>query len=93
MDAIPTPSPTRILPKMMTLGDGARAITSAPAKKRTSATRIDIFLPNLSLIHPPTAAPTMAPATAILTMVSYDTLLQVWNSKLNAAVYILYVQK
>lgn len=72
MDAIPTPNPTKILPTMITEGVGARAITSAPAKKRASATKIDFFLPNLSLIHPPTAAPKMAPATAMLTMVSFN---------------------
>lgn len=77
MDAIPTPNPTKILPTMITEGVGARAITSAPAKKRASATKIDFFLPNLSLIHPPTAAPKMAPATAMLTMVSFNK--QVWK--------------
>ena len=70
MDAIPIPKPTKILPTMRSHGDGARAITIEPIKNKTSDNKIDFFRPNLSFIHPPNAAPTMAPATAILTMVS-----------------------
>lgn len=70
MEAIPTPNPTRSLPIIITHGVGARAITIAPMQKTTSADMIDFFLPNLSFIHPPIAAPNIAPATAMLTMVS-----------------------
>ena len=70
MDAMPTPKPTKILPIMMTQGAGAAAIITAPVKNKTSATKIDFFRPNLSFIHPPNAAPKIAPATAMLTMVS-----------------------
>lgn len=70
MDAIPTPNPTNILPRIIIQGAGAAAMITAPMKNSTSATKIDSFLPNLSFAHPPNAAPIMAPATAILTMVS-----------------------
>jgi len=39
-----------------------------PIKKRLSAIIIDRFLPNRSLIQPPTAAPITAPASAVLTI-------------------------
>lgn len=70
MEAIPTPNPTKMRPMMMTPGAGAKAMIMAPIKKRRSATKMDILRPNLSLIQPPAAAPKMAPATAMLTMVS-----------------------
>ena len=73
-DAIPIPNPTKTLPRMMTDGTGAAAITKAPIKNITSATKIDLFLPTLSFIHPPNAAPIIDPATAILTMVSCTTM-------------------
>jgi len=73
MDAIPTPKPTKILPTMRNHGDGARAITIAPIKNKTSDIKIDFFRPKLSFIHPPNAAPIIAPATAILTIVSCKT--------------------
>jgi len=73
IDAIPTPKPTKTLPRMITNGAGAEAITKAPRKNTTSATKIDLFLPTLSFIQPPNAAPIIAPATAILTMVSCRT--------------------
>ena len=53
---------------MRTAGTGAAAITADPTIKRTSATRIDFLLPNRSFIHPPTAAPIIAPAIAVLTI-------------------------
>lgn len=79
MEAIPTPKPTSILPTMITHGAGAIAMTIAPKKNTTSASKIDVFLPNLSFIHPPTAAPMIAPATAILTIVSCKLQLQTWS--------------
>lgn len=75
MEAIPTPRPTKILPIMMTNGVGARAMIKAPARNRESAIKMEGFLPNLSFIQPPNPAPTMAPATAILTIVSLSTVL------------------
>ena len=70
IEAIPTPRPTNILPTMRVAGFGAAAKIIDPIKKRVSATIIDTFLPNLSLIHPPIAAPIIAPAIAVLTMAS-----------------------
>ncbi|GKU92613.1 hypothetical protein SLEP1_g6321 [Rubroshorea leprosula] len=45
-------------------------MTTAPMKKRKSAVSNALLLPYWSLIHPPIAAPMMAPATAMLTMLS-----------------------
>lgn len=70
MEAIPTPKPTMILPMMITQGTGATPITIEPTKNTTSAISIDFLRPRASFIHPPIAAPMIAPATAILTMVS-----------------------
>ena len=70
IEAIPTPRPTNTLPTMRVAGFGAAARIIDPIKKRVSATIIDTFLPNLSLIHPPIAAPIIAPAIAVLTMAS-----------------------
>lgn len=70
MEAIPTPSPTKTRPTMRRAGPGAAAMTTAPMKKRKSAMRIALRLPYRSFIHPPIAAPIMAPAIAMLTIVS-----------------------
>lgn len=70
IEAIPTPRPTNTRPTMRVAGFGAAAKIIDPSKKRVSATIIDTFLPNLSLIHPPIAAPIIAPAIAVLTMAS-----------------------
>lgn len=64
IDAIPTPKPT--MPKIRRDGFGAPAIKIAPMKKRQSAIRIALLLPNLSFNQPPIAAPMIAPATAML---------------------------
>jgi len=71
IDAIPTPSPTKTLPMMRRAGPGAEAMITAPVKNRKSAMRIALLLPYRSFAHPPIAAPMIAPATAILTMLSY----------------------
>ncbi|WVZ86363.1 hypothetical protein U9M48_033159, partial [Paspalum notatum var. saurae] len=71
MEAIPTPRPTKTLPTMITAGVGEKAMIMAPPKNRASAIMMEGFLPNLSFIQPPNAAPTIAPATAMLTIVSY----------------------
>ncbi|CAI9765799.1 unnamed protein product [Fraxinus pennsylvanica] len=63
---------TRQVPTIIIQGAGDNAIIIAPTANRKSATRINNFCPNLSLIHPPTAAPTIAPATATLKIVSYN---------------------
>jgi len=70
IEAIPTPRPTKTRPTMRIDGLVAAAMTAEPIKKSVSARRIAFLLPNRSLIHPPTAAPTIAPARAILTMAS-----------------------
>jgi hypothetical protein len=70
IEAIPTPRPTNTLPTMRIAGLIAAAITTDPMKKSVSARIIAFFLPNLSLIHPPTDAPMIAPASAVLTMAS-----------------------
>lgn len=70
IETIPTPKPTKSLPTIMTHGFGARAMIIEPSTNKKSAHNIDFFLPNLSFIHPPNAAPMIAPATAVLTMVS-----------------------
>lgn len=70
METIPTPKPTKSRPVIMTHGFGARAMTIEPIMNKKSAHIIDFFLPNLSFIHPPNAAPMIAPATAVLTIVS-----------------------
>ena len=71
IDAIPTPSPTKTLPTMRIAGFTAEAMITEPIKKRVSARRIATFRPKRSLIQPPTAAPMIAPASAVLTMASY----------------------
>ncbi|KVI01121.1 hypothetical protein Ccrd_020611 [Cynara cardunculus var. scolymus] len=70
METIPTPKPTKILPTIMTHGFRTRAMTNDPVMNKISANNIDFFLPNLSFIHPPKAPPMIAPATAMLTMVT-----------------------
>ncbi|KAG7012541.1 hypothetical protein SDJN02_25293, partial [Cucurbita argyrosperma subsp. argyrosperma] len=70
MEAIPTPRPTKTRPTMRREGPGEAAMITAPMKKRKSAMRIAVRLPYRSFIHPPIAAPIMAPAIAMLTMVS-----------------------
>ena len=70
MDAIPTPRPTKTRPTMRTVGLGAADMMMAPAKKSKSATNMDNFRPKRSFAHPPIAAPMIAPATAMLTMIS-----------------------
>jgi len=71
MEAIPTPRPTNTLPTIIILGVGEKAMITAPAKNKASAIMMEGLLPNLSFIQPPNAAPTIAPATAILTIVSW----------------------
>jgi len=71
IEAIPTPRPTKTRPTMRIDGLVAAAMTAEPIKKSVSARRIAFLLPNRSLIHPPTAAPMIAPARAMLTMASY----------------------
>lgn len=71
MEAMPTPKPTKILPIIITQGAGASAMVIAPIKKKKSAIIIDILLPTRSFSHPPIAAPAIAPATAMLTIVDY----------------------
>ena len=68
IEAIPTPSPTKTRPTMRIAGLVAAAMIADPIKKRVSAIIIDRFLPNRSLIQPPTAAPITAPASAVLTI-------------------------
>jgi hypothetical protein len=68
MDVIPTPNPTNTRPSTSTNGTGAAAITPEPKKNTTSAVKIDFFRPKLSFIHAPMAAPTIAPATDVLTI-------------------------
>ena len=70
IEAIPTPRPTKTRPTIRVAGFIALAITIDPIKNRASATTIDFFLPNLSFIHPPTEAPMIAPASAVLTIAS-----------------------
>uniref|UniRef100_A0A0A9BT64 INT2 n=1 Tax=Arundo donax TaxID=35708 RepID=A0A0A9BT64_ARUDO len=67
---MPTPRPTKTRPTTSCAGPIADAITAAPAKKRKSATRIDVRRPNRSVVQPPIAAPMIAPATAMLTIIS-----------------------
>ncbi|KAL3851501.1 hypothetical protein ACJIZ3_013383 [Penstemon smallii] len=70
-DHMPTPRPTNTRrPSIRTDAFGAAAMRIAPTKKRKSASRIAVRLPHLSLNHPPIAAPMIAPATAMLTMLS-----------------------
>ena len=70
IEAIPTPRPTKTRPRIRIDGLIAEAIIAEPIKKSVSAIKIAFFLPNRSLIHPPTAAPMIAPARAILTIAS-----------------------
>lgn len=70
MEAIPTPRPTNARPTIRKEGFGAAAMRMAPRKNRESATRMAVRRPYLSFNQPPIAAPMMAPATAMLTMLS-----------------------
>jgi len=45
-------------------------ITTDPRVKTTSALSVAFLRPKTSLIHPPVAAPIMAPTSAMLTIVS-----------------------
>jgi hypothetical protein len=59
-----------------------------PIKKRVSAMTIDLFLPNRSLIHPPTAAPITAPASAVLTIADCEIIYKVLLLVLQLQLYI-----
>ena len=60
--AIPTPSPTTILPAISTSSVGENAIIPAPAVNNKSATIITFFLPILSANGPANKLPNNAPS-------------------------------
>ena len=90
IDAIPTPNPTKIRPTIRRGGPLAAAMITAPIKNKTSPMRSAGFLPWRSFNHPPTAAPIIAPATAMLTIVSYTYVLP--PNTVNNLIYILVSQ-
>ena len=90
IDAIPTPSPTKTRPTMRRGGPLAAAMITAPTKNKKSARRSAGFLPQRSVNHPPKAAPTIAPASAVLTIVSYTYVLS--PNTVNNLIYILVSQ-
>lgn len=62
------PRPTKNLPIISTGMVGDTAINIEPSVKRTSARRINFFLPNLSEAAPEKREPTAAPKVAKLTV-------------------------